>query len=540
MPGDQFRRFRGWWPRAFLLVGSSLLALSVCEMVVRISGLAPTVVSIGITSDETAFRRSTNPILAFELKPNFRDSQANNHSTFRHTNAYGQRDRRRELAKRPGTNRVIVLGDSVVLGLGIPDLYDTIPLQLERQYSDGTVEALNFGVTGYCTRAEVELLRTKGLQFHPDLVMVVFVENDFKNFNPEAFQLALKRSRWLNHTFRSSSLFRLVCLQFNLFGFGLEFDPIAHHTEAIGNNNVVDGLALLNKLSQEHSFRTLIVVWPSFLDDRIVDVHPIPDEDGRLVIESLASMLDMPVVRLSPFFRKHRADNRVANPRLAYTIGDRMHPSQRGCQVAASALREVIDDWSAHAARPADASHGSVSQEPARSAIDAARLVGSRYEPTYYRVKVNLGCLAMKNDNHAQAVQLFHEAARLEPDQPEAYYNLGLAYRATGQLNAARQAYQRAADCDPLHFPSRYNLGLMLAQADDLDGAISQFQAAIHIKPDFADAYFNIGTARQAQNRMADARRHFERVIELQPGHSLARERLQQIRSAEKDPDRNR
>ena len=540
VPADQPRRFRGWRARTLLLIGSILLALGVCEIVVRVSGVVPTVLAIGITSDHTAFRRSTNPILAFELKPNFRDPQPNNHSTYRHTNAFGQRDRQREVAKRPGTSRVIVLGDSVVEGLGLPSLHDTIPLQLEQQYSDGSIEALNFGVTGYCTRAEVELLRVKGLQFNPDLVIVVFVENDFKNFNPEAFQLALKRSAWLNSAFRTSSLFRLVCLRFNLFGFGLEFDPIAHHTEAIGDNNVVGGLQLLNQLSKKHSFRTLIAVWPSFLDDRIVDVHAIPDDDGRLVIEGLATAMGLPVVRLSPFFRKHRADNRLTNPRLAYTTGDMMHPSQRGCQVAASALKEIIDDWTTYSASPADTSDGSLNQKPASSAIEAARLVGSRYEPTYYRVKVNLGCRAMENDDHPRAIQLFREAASLEPLQPEAYYNLGNVYQAAGQLDAASRAYRQAADCDPLHFPSRYNLGVILAQAGDLDAAISQFQAALQVKPDLADAHFNIGAARQVQNRFADAKRHFQLAIQLQPAHTLARERLRQIRLRELDPDQTR
>ena len=73
--------------------------------------------------------------------------------------------------------------------------------------------------------------------------------------------------------------------------------------------------------------------------------------------------------------------------------------------------------------------------------------------------------------------------------------------------------------------------GLQLHQAGQLQEAETVYRQILDIKPDFVDAYFNIGTARQAQNRMADARRHFERVIELQPGHSLARERLQQIRS---------
>ena len=213
---------------------------------------------------------------------------------------------------------------------------------------------------------------------------------------------------------------------------------------------------------------------------------------------------------------------------------------ETGCQVAASALREVIDDWATYSAGPADASDGSLSQKSANLAIEAARLVGSRYERTYYRVKVNLGCRAMEDDDHARAIQLFREAASLGPLQPEAYYNLGNVYQASGQLDAATRAYRQAADRDPLHFPSRYNLRLILAQAGDLDAAISQFHAALQVKLDLADADFNIGGVRQVQNRFGDARRHFQRVIQLQPGHTLARERLRQIRSREQDPDQTR
>ena len=60
---------------------------------------------------------------------------------------------------------------------------------MERIYVDEgeDVQVLNVATIGYCTRSEVELLRVKGLPFQPDRVVLVFVENDFDNFNREAF-----------------------------------------------------------------------------------------------------------------------------------------------------------------------------------------------------------------------------------------------------------------------------------------------------------------------------------------------------------------
>ena len=74
----------------------------------------------------------------------------------------------------------------------------------------------------YCTRAEVELLEVKGLQFDPDVVILVFVENDFDNFNREAFPLGgtIERPAVVESLFARSHLFRLACVQCNLFHFG--------------------------------------------------------------------------------------------------------------------------------------------------------------------------------------------------------------------------------------------------------------------------------------------------------------------------------
>ena len=139
-----------------------LLALPLVELAVRVTGLAPDLRLIDVTNDDsTVYRRSENPVLGFELKPNWRDEAADLARSYPSTNSFGQRDVERTLAKPPGVTRVLVLGASVVEGVGIRDLSDTITQRLENRLGPGT-EVLNFGVSAYCTRAKVELLRTKG------------------------------------------------------------------------------------------------------------------------------------------------------------------------------------------------------------------------------------------------------------------------------------------------------------------------------------------------------------------------------------------
>ena len=113
-----------------------------------------------------------------------------------------------------------MLGDSVVEGYGLKEP-DTISFQLESLFDEATTEVLNFGVSAYCTRAEVELLEKRGLQFSPDVGVLVFVENDFDNFNREAFPLGetIQRPAIVRSAFQRSHLFRLSCVQLNLFHF---------------------------------------------------------------------------------------------------------------------------------------------------------------------------------------------------------------------------------------------------------------------------------------------------------------------------------
>lgn len=101
------------------------------------------------------------------------------------------------------------------------------------------------------------MLRQKGLQFDPDLVIVVFVENDFTNFQEETNYIdgIYDRPEIVERLFRALHLFRLACLKLNLFGYGQEADPVYWNRRALGDNNVVEGLSMLGNLPRSTGSR---------------------------------------------------------------------------------------------------------------------------------------------------------------------------------------------------------------------------------------------------------------------------------------------
>jgi len=523
---------------------STVAALGIGEVVIRTSKIAPSLKPIVLSGNDTVYKRAENPILGFELKANYHDEQANLKKSYPSTNAHGQRDIERTIDKEPGVKRIILLGDSVVEGFGIREIDDTISRRLERLHPDGGVEVLNFGVSAYCTLAEVELLEVKGLEFRPDVVVLLFVGNDFDNFNREAFALdrTFERPEWVNRLFAVSHVFRLACLTLNLFHFSTESDPVNWNRQAMGDNNVVEGLRRLRTLADRHGFATLVAIWPSFLDDRIQDVHPMPGQsDGPLVIERLSQSFGMPTVRLSDYFRLHRESvGSPVNPRLRYTLGDTMHPSIEGCGIAAEALIAALVNL------PVDRIAGSGDRE----AVEAARTLGTKvpdyavvytstaddlnaagqfekagkyYEmalqedPAYAIAHNNFGMMLFSKGKADEAIGHYRQALQADPDFDLAHNNLGTALRSQGKPEEAIHHYRQALGLQPGLAETHFNLGNILASRGNFDEAIDHFLRALQIQPDLARVHANLGNALQTSGRLDEAISHYREALKLEP-----------------------
>ena len=109
------------------------------------------------------------------------------------SNSHGLRDVEHDYAKPPGTERILVLGDSFCEALQV-DLEDTFFRRLQHRLDAGGSgrrwEVINTGVSGYGTDKELLYYRTEGRKYHPDWVVLMFVFNDVRN-NDRAMQLAM-------------------------------------------------------------------------------------------------------------------------------------------------------------------------------------------------------------------------------------------------------------------------------------------------------------------------------------------------------------
>jgi lysophospholipase L1-like esterase len=99
------------------------------------------------------------------------------------TNRWGFRDRDRTLEKPPGTFRVALMGDSAVEAVHVqPEQVMNIQMEKRLQQEGyNNIEVMNFAVEGIGTTQELIMYQERVRRFHPDLVMILFSDNDVWN-----------------------------------------------------------------------------------------------------------------------------------------------------------------------------------------------------------------------------------------------------------------------------------------------------------------------------------------------------------------------
>lgn len=533
---DENRSVKSTRGRAYSLrmkVASALVALITAllgaELAVRVFGVAPRLRVIELDEVDSPYQHSDNPILGYEHKVSYRNANPDHVVSFGSTNAHGRRDIERSIQKPPGVRRIILLGDSVVESIEVAELDSLMNRQLEMLYddgkNDGKTEVLNFGVNGYCTLAEVELLRTKGLAFDPDLVVLVFVKNDFNNFNSSAGGTAATIAHLRKVQNFDSSLQFVNCLNgyshlFRMIYVQSQFNALAHQHEALGDNNVVQGLEMLRNLSDEYGFDVLVTIWPEFRDDGVID-PPSNRKSGQsllvegtdeLLIERLAAMYGFTAKRLSPAFQEYWQSLGLQEGPRSHFAPDSMHVNEAGSRATAHVLKKVLSEFDAE---PKERTATKAHLEVDPKAISAASQLGASTNSYSLGVSVSeLGVAVEEEGLPDDALIYCRLAVQIDPNSAIAHYNLGRVLLATGKSAEAIEHFRRALRIDENHSDTHNDLGCALASQGKLSPAIDHFHKALIHSPNAAKVHRNLANAFDRQGAIDKAVAHCQKALE--------------------------
>jgi tetratricopeptide (TPR) repeat protein len=139
-------------------------------------------------------------------------------------------------------------------------------------------------------------------------------------------------------------------------------------------------------------------------------------------------------------------------------------------------------------------------------------------DPQAWLARNNLGRVFLEERRPAEAAEQFREAAKIQPDSPEAHANLGSALDALGMADEARREYAAALRIDPGFAGAHYNLGLSLLRAGLTDEAAGEFRAALASDPAHARARNSLGLALARSGKLPEAMEQYRLSLKLDPG----------------------
>jgi acetyltransferase AlgX (SGNH hydrolase-like protein) len=169
--------------RRQLVLNLGLAAGSVLVCLLAIEGFARVALSGrggGKERDEASLYMEHDPHRGWRHRPGARATyQRREYTTEVAINAQGLRGVDRDYTARPGTFRVLALGDSFVEGYTVPQ-DQTVTQVLETAVSRPgcPAEVLNAGHAAYSTDQEYLFYRDEGVKYAPQVVLVFFYYND--------------------------------------------------------------------------------------------------------------------------------------------------------------------------------------------------------------------------------------------------------------------------------------------------------------------------------------------------------------------------
>jgi predicted TPR repeat methyltransferase len=146
--------------------------------------------------------------------------------------------------------------------------------------------------------------------------------------------------------------------------------------------------------------------------------------------------------------------------------------------------------------------------------------------PNHPRALHYAGVLAHQQGRSDEAVALIVRSLSFVPDRADCYNNLGIILQSADKLDAAIDAYERAIGIDPRHANAHSNLGVLLRATGKPAEAEAAYRTAIQLDPNHIDAYTNLGILLNALHRTEEAAACYCKVVTLRPKHREARRLL--------------
>jgi len=359
-----------------------------------------------------------NPLLLWRFRPNV-------HKSIFQTNSDGLLGSDISIPKPANTYRILLLGDSAPVGLGLHKREDAFGEQLvkilNQKHPDKKFELVNAAVSGYTSLQGLTYLKNYGLKYSPDLIIVYFGNNDasqngyisdkeLMNRNPQLVGFL----GTLNHLATYRFLKELILpIKASLEKKQKEKKEVVVRVSPEDYYQNIEGMI---KFAKDNNMKIVLInvpvplEWPSGLQFKIF--ANLKTEKGELVMADETQSL--------------------LKRKVSYCI-DWVHFAK---------VYDKIDWYSITVFKSAYEDQGN---------IDSSKAFyekGLIFQPDNFTYLNNLGVLYWREGNYKVAENLFRKAIAQDSSYALLHYNLGIALKNAGELVEAQKELERAKELD--------------------------------------------------------------------------------------------
>jgi hypothetical protein len=240
-------------------------------------------------------------------------------------------------AKPPGVFRIIVLGDSFTFA-GKVHFDDNFALRLQRMLNlnqnQPRVEVLNWGVPGFSTMQEEQLMKTAVLEYQPDLVLLEITLNDAE-IQPYhvTHSSAIERRKDFQNTWLARHWKTYALLLDRYFNTIQNREYLQYHLNLFQNpetwNPFSGAIDKISEMSEHHHVPVLAFIFPML--SAAIDEHYLFAPVHEKIMAKLSSTAIIPL-DLKPFFTN------IPPERLQAIPGEDAHPNEIAHRIAADAI----------------------------------------------------------------------------------------------------------------------------------------------------------------------------------------------------------
>jgi lysophospholipase L1-like esterase len=265
-----------------------------------------------------------------------------------HISGNGHRGDDFTIEKKPGTLRILCLGNSCTFGWGVryEDTYvDQLEKLIREKYPELSIEIINGGVNAYSLLQQVLFIQERGIHYQPDIITISFSFTEgWQSFSPNSPPEVKEK---ILDGVRTKNILRQIAL-YHLFG-ELQFKKYYYeYRESLFADSAWESMARKKKgeeyetqllklirLLNENGTKLMFIIIPS--EEQVRRENPRPQVAPQRLMVNCGASNGIPVVDVKSTFR-------ASHDKVLYLDNDNVHPNPVGHLFIAQQILETLEE----------------------------------------------------------------------------------------------------------------------------------------------------------------------------------------------------